>query len=67
LSLVTDSRDQRDPETLGERYLLLRGKGVDIEYAVESPVRPYLNGQFISADPAEHHSKVDQTLGDLSE
>jgi hypothetical protein len=63
---MTDTRDQRDPQTLGEKYLALREKKVDIEVAVEMPVRPYLNGQFISADPADHHSKVDQTLGDLS-
>ena len=60
-------RDQRDPQLLGETYLKLRAKGVDVDTAVQMPVAPYENGPYISSDPADHHSKVDQTLGDLND
>jgi hypothetical protein len=61
------TRDQRDPIKLGEMYLDMRSKGVDIETAIRMPAENYQNGKYISSDPADHHSKVDQTLGDLSE
>jgi Trk K+ transport system NAD-binding subunit len=60
-------RDLRDPEKLGTRYLMLRDKGVDIDVAVDMPVPAYQNGKYISADPAFHHSKVDQTQGNLDD
>ena len=56
------SRDLRDPIKLGERYLMLRKKGVDIDVAVEIPVGNYEDGGFISSNPADHHSKVDQRM-----
>lgn len=61
------ARDQRDPQLLGETYLKLRAKGVDIDTAVQMPVSPYENGEWISANPEHHHSKVDQTLGNLDD
>ena len=60
-------RDMRDPEKLGESYLQLRERGMDIDMAVQAPTRPYVDGGHISSDPAHHHSKVDQTLGVLDD
>jgi hypothetical protein len=60
-------RDQRDPQKLGEWYLTLRERSMPIEEAVQVGVRDYENGRFISSDPALHHSKVDQTLGNLDD
>lgn len=60
-------RDLRDPIKLGEFYLEMRTLGVDIERAANLTVENYANGRYISADPAEHHSKTPQCLGDLSE
>ena len=55
-------RDQRDPGLCGLAYLKAREMAVPIEDAVTVPVPPYRDGGHISSDPAEHHSKVDQTL-----
>jgi len=60
-------RDQRDPTKLGLKYLAAREKDVPIVRAVKRKLKDYQNGKYISSDPADHHSKVDQTLGDLSE
>lgn len=56
------SRDLRDPEKLGEEYLWQRGAGASIQKAANAYVPVYEDGGFISSNPAEHHSKVDQTL-----
>ena len=55
-------RDLRDPILLGELYLEMRGLGVSIERAVSLPVEKYQNGEFISCDPKDHHSKVQQNI-----
>jgi hypothetical protein len=55
-------RDLRDPLSLGDLYLEMRGLGVSIERAVTLPAEKYQNGQFISCDPADHHSRVDQRM-----
>lgn len=60
-------RDLRDPQKLGEAYLAVRGKGLDIETAVSMPADKYADGGFISSDPADHHSKTPQTLGSLDD
>ena len=60
-------RDLRDPQKLGELYLDVRSKGIAIETAILMPADNYENGQFISADPAEHHSKTPQRLGNLND
>lgn len=52
----------RDPGKVGEAYLRFRTAGMWIEHAVHVPVDPYADGGHISADPKDHHSKVDQTL-----
>lgn len=61
------TRDLRDPERLGLRYLEFRKAGMWIEHAVWAPVENYSNGRYISCDPKDHHSKVDQTLGNLDD
>ena len=66
------SRDLRDPIKLGERYLMLRKKGVDIDVAVEIPVGNYEEGPWMSSKPHEHHkyeffSNLPKDAGDLSE
>lgn len=55
----------RDPVKLGESYLELRERGMEIDMAVQAPTRPYTDGGHISADPAHHHSKTPQNVGDL--
>lgn len=60
-------RDLRDPTKLGLKYLQARSQGVPIDRAVKRKVKPYIDGGFISANPADHHSKVDQTLGILDD
>jgi hypothetical protein len=60
-------RDLRDPLSLGDLYLEMRGLGVSIERAVTLPAEKYQNGPWISANPAHHHSKTPQTIGDLSD
>ena len=60
-------RDQRDPTKLGEWYLKLRAQGMEKEEAVTVGVGDYENGPFMSSNPEDHHSNVDQTLCDLSE
>lgn len=44
-------RDQRDPQKLGEKYLELRKKGLDIETAVQMPVEVF---------DAEHQGPVEK-------
>lgn len=61
------SRDLRDPQKLGEIYLDVRSKGIAIETAILMPVEDYENGKYISADPARHHSKTPQNLGNLDD
>jgi hypothetical protein len=72
-------RDQRDPQKLGELLLssatAARGAyGADIPitevydvHVRHIPVEPYSDGGHISSDPAKHHSKVDQTPGNLDD
>jgi hypothetical protein len=60
-------RDIRDPEELGTTYLALRAGGAPIDIAVRAGANPYQDGGYISNDPAEHHSKTPQTLGDLND
>ena len=63
---MRDIRDMRDPGLCGVAYLALRERPkrrrVPIGEAVQVRVEDYADGGHISADPAEHHSKVDQTL-----
>lgn len=58
-------RDLRDPEKLGKQYLRFREAGMWIEHAVYAPAEPYTDGGHISSDPANHHSKTPQTMGEL--
>jgi hypothetical protein len=60
-------RDLRDPEALGRAYILARKNGATVAQAVVQPVQGYDPGPFISSDPANHHSKTPQRLGDLSD
>lgn len=60
-------RDLRDPSFTGEAYLKARDMGVPIEHAILVPAPPYTDGGHISSDPTKHHSKVDQTLGNLDD
>lgn len=60
-------RDLRDPQRLGESYLAARDRGESITKAVSRRVRPYRDGGHISNDPAKHHSKTPQKLGDLND
>lgn len=60
-------RDLRDPAKLGEAYLHARGKGLDIDLSVNLPARPYTDDGVMSADPANHHSKTPQNIGDLDD
>ena len=55
-------RDRRDPQVLGEAYLRARKLGASIEDAVSVPVRAYEDGTYMSADPADHHSKTRQDI-----
>lgn len=38
---MTDKRDLRDPQKLGEKYQELRQKGLDIETAVQMPAEVF--------------------------
>ena len=60
-------RDQRDPTKVGKNYLELRKIGVSIATAARCLADPYTDGGHISSNPAEHHSKTPQTLGDLDD
>lgn len=60
-------RDMRDPQKLGVAYERARKLGANIEDAVLVPVSPYSDGGHISSDPADHHSKTPQNIGDLGE
>ena len=60
-------RDQRDPQLCGLAYLRARKMGAEIEDAVLAPAKPYADGGHISSDPAEHHSKTPQNIGDLDD
>lgn len=60
-------RDLRDPRAVGLIYLKMRQLGADIADAVLMPAENYQNGKYISSDPALHHSKTPQHIGDLSE
>jgi hypothetical protein len=59
-------RDLRDPQKFGPIYLALRQGGTTIREAVTASAPNYVNGKFISNDPAKHHSKTPQTKGDLT-
>ena len=48
-------RDLRDPLSLGELYLEMRGLGVSIERAVTLPAEKYDGGGWMSSNPADHH------------
>lgn len=60
-------RDQRDPQKLGDAYLAVRSKGLDIETSVNVRTDDYEDGGLISNDPSQHHSKTPQQIGDLSD
>ena len=60
-------RDMRDPQKLGNQYLEVRQQGVSIDIATRLVVDPYTDGGHISSNPAEHHSKTPQTLGNLDD
>lgn len=60
-------RDLRDPEQLGEAYLGRRSMGLPIEQAVLASTPDYEDGGHISSNPADHHSKTPQVLGNLSD
>lgn len=60
-------RDLRDPQKLGEAYLKVRALNLPIVDAVHMPCDPYQGDGFISSNPAEHHSKTPQNLGDLDD
>jgi hypothetical protein len=60
-------RDLRDPEALGKEYMNQRLRGLSIAQAVLLETPYYQDGLFISSDPANHHSKTPQNLGDLSD
>jgi hypothetical protein len=49
-------RDQRDPQKLGEMYLLLRAGRTPISVAVRARVSNYDDGGIMSNDPDKHHS-----------
>jgi hypothetical protein len=57
----------RDPEKLGEAYLDLRALGVSISTASSMPAPAYTDGGHISSDPALHHSKTRQDIGNLDD
>ena len=52
---------------MGEWYLTLRKTGMEINQAVLVGVPNYEDGGFISSNPAEHHSKTKQNIGDLDD
>jgi hypothetical protein len=67
-------RDIRDPIALGDT-LLIQARYVRDAYGQDIPlsevydkhvshfgIRPYDSGQYISADPKDHHSKVQQNI-----
>jgi len=58
---VTRKRDLRDPIKLGETYLSLREKKVEIQTAVQMPVQDYDDGGVMSSDWRDHHSQTPQT------
>jgi len=65
-------RDLRDPIKLGEIYLEMRGKGVDIPTAIRMPADNYTGDGWMSSNPAEHHmheffTNIPDEAGDLSE
>lgn len=60
-------RDLRDPGFVGEAYFKAREFGAPIEHAVLVPAPPYRDGGHISSNPADHHSKTPQNLGDLND
>lgn len=66
-------RDMRDPQEIGERLFALRSKTGWAVSTLVNEVIPgltipdYTGGEFMSSDPAEHHSKTPQRLGDLSD
>lgn len=61
------SRDLRDPQELGEAYLQLREAGMSIDMAVKAPANPYRDGGFMSSNPADHHSRTPQNIGNLDD
>lgn len=60
-------RDLRDPQKLGEAYDTARQAGLEIEWAVQMPTPAYEDGGHISNDPAKHHSRTPQNLGNLDD
>lgn len=73
-SLLKDTRDLRDPQALGKALLLWRVDFGDMSLSecydipgFEPYFIPHYDGSgFMSADPAEHHSKTPQNI-DLQE
>lgn len=61
------TRDLRDPEVLGHLFRAARFRGDNIEDAVNQRAPLYEDKPWISANPAEHHSKTPQTVGDMTE
>ncbi len=67
---MKDTRDNRDPEALGNMIRAAKGElGISILEAADAAyearlgwVPAYKDGPFMSADPAEHHSKTSQAV-----
>jgi len=53
---MSDRRDLRDPQKLGEAYQLVRQKGLDIDTAVRMPVENYINDEGV----IERYGRPDQ-------
>jgi hypothetical protein len=53
---MTDKRDLRDPEALGERYLGLRKMGDSIDAAVYAPAKAYEDKGGIAAEQAAKYA-----------
>ena len=72
---MKDTRDNRDPESLGKMILLeAKEKGLRVSQAADLAyagrlgwVPAYKGGPYMSADPAEHHSKTPQSVDLQSE
>ena len=54
---VTDNRDLRDPEKVGNAYLAVREKGLDIEFAVDVRADEYVDNGGIAAEQAAKYAQ----------
>lgn len=52
---MTDTRDLRDPQKLGESYLASRKAGLPKDIAVNLPVRNYPHGESMSTFTAREY------------